>query len=63
MNRDRLGLPGDTFWASGALGQRLIVIPSERLVIVRFGVTHEKAHVDIAGITRLVTDVVEALHG
>jgi len=55
--------PGDAFWTSGALGQRLIVLPSERLVIARFGVSHEKPHVDVAGVTRLVTDVVEALRG
>ena len=63
MNHDRLGLSGDAFWASGALGQRLVVIPSERIVIARFGASHEKTHVDVDGVARLVRDVLNALHG
>ena len=33
-------LPDDAFYASGHLHQKLLVVPSARLVIARFGVTH-----------------------
>jgi len=33
-------LPNDAFYASGHLHQKLLVVPSARLVIARFGVTH-----------------------
>lgn len=33
-------LPNDAFYASGLLHQKLLVVPSARLVIARFGVTH-----------------------
>jgi hypothetical protein len=31
------GFPKDGFYASGNLGQRIYVVPSQRLVVVRFG--------------------------
>jgi CubicO group peptidase (beta-lactamase class C family) len=33
-------LPADAFYAAGHLHQKVLVIPSARLVIARFGVTH-----------------------
>lgn len=57
--RDGWGVPPDSFFASGMLGQRVFVAPSERLVIVRFGVTHG----DEEGLGRLVADVIAALEG
>ena len=36
------GVPADTFYALGNLGQYLAVIPSERLVILRLGRAHTK---------------------
>lgn len=33
------GLPADTFWAAGHDGQSMAVIPSQRLVVVRLGLT------------------------
>ena len=36
----RAALPPDAFYGSGNLGQRIYVIPSRRLVVVRMGATH-----------------------
>lgn len=33
-------MPEDAFYGSGNLGQRVVVLPSEKLVIVRLGLTH-----------------------
>ena len=35
--RVALGFPKDGFFASGVMGQRIYIIPSEHLVIARFG--------------------------
>jgi len=56
--RTGLGMPRDAFYASGVLGQYVIIIPSERIVIVRFGVSGNQY--DIEGVSRLVADVVTA---
>jgi CubicO group peptidase (beta-lactamase class C family) len=50
------GWPRDAFFAKGTIGQYVIVIPSERLVIVRLGVSPNWP--DIDGVSRLVSDVV-----
>lgn len=52
--------PADTFFARGFMGQYVVVIPSERLVLVRLGASHERGD-DIAGTDRLVGEVLEAL--
>jgi len=59
--RARWGIPDDTFFASGLLGQRVVVIPSRRLVIVRFGVTEDFPNFDIQGLGRLIADVIAAV--
>ena len=58
--RVRAGMPADTFFGSGLFGQRLAVIPSQRLVIARLGVTVDPPDFDIEGFERLVADVIAA---
>jgi CubicO group peptidase (beta-lactamase class C family) len=52
------GWPRDAFFAKGMIGQYVIVIPSERLVIVRLGVSPNRPDVD--GVSQLVSDVIAA---
>jgi CubicO group peptidase (beta-lactamase class C family) len=52
------GWPRDAFFAKGTIGQYVIVIPSERLVIVRLGVSPNWPDVD--GVSQLVSDTVAA---
>ncbi len=56
--RTSLGMPRDAYYASGVLGQYVIIVPSERLVIARFGISGNQY--DIAGVSRLVADVIAA---
>lgn len=55
------GWPRDAFFAKGSLGQYVIAIPSERLVIARFGRTANWP-LDADGVSQLVADVVAATH-
>jgi len=55
------GWPRDAFFAKGSIGQYVIVIPSERLVIARFGRTANWP-LDADGVSQLVADVVAATH-
>jgi CubicO group peptidase (beta-lactamase class C family) len=55
------GWPRDAFFAKGTIGQYTIVIPSERLVIVRLG-RSPNAPPKADGVFDLVRDVVEATH-
>jgi CubicO group peptidase (beta-lactamase class C family) len=54
-------MPADAFMAQGIYGQTVVVVPSERLVIARFGTTYDlrMAMIDVC---RLTADVVAALH-
>jgi CubicO group peptidase (beta-lactamase class C family) len=57
--RVRLGIPRDAFFASGDLGQRIVILPTQRLVIVRLGDAVDPTG-DIHGLGRLVSEVIAA---
>ena len=59
--RTSRGWPADSFYASGTFGQYVVIIPSERLVIARFGTSGNRY--DIEGVSRLVTEVISATGG
>jgi CubicO group peptidase (beta-lactamase class C family) len=60
--RTERGWPRDAFFAQGTMGQYVIIIPSERLVIVRFGRSPNWPP-DVDGVFQLVTDVIAATNG
>jgi CubicO group peptidase (beta-lactamase class C family) len=57
--RIRLGIPRDAFFASGNLGQRIVILPTQHLVIVRLGDSVDPTG-DIGGLGRLVKEVIAA---
>jgi CubicO group peptidase (beta-lactamase class C family) len=56
------GMPAGSFFASGTLGQRIVIAPAERLVVVRFGRSLDFPTFDIQGLMRLVADANAAVH-
>jgi CubicO group peptidase (beta-lactamase class C family) len=61
--RARWGMPGvpkDAYFARGYLGQYIVVVPSEKLVLVRMGISRGPGG-GIQGVGELVRDVIEAL--
>ena len=53
-------MPADAYWAAGHDGQRLVVVPSADVVVVRLGFD-PALEGDELGVERLVADVVEVL--
>jgi CubicO group peptidase (beta-lactamase class C family) len=58
--RVRLGIPRDAFFASGYLGQRVFILPTQHLVIARLGDSVDPTG-DIRGLARLVREVIAAV--
>ncbi|MFO1166621.1 MAG: serine hydrolase [Rhodoblastus sp.] len=55
------GFTPDSYFASGSMGQRVIIVPSAKLVIARLGRTADWPDFDIRGTGRLVREVIAAL--
>jgi CubicO group peptidase (beta-lactamase class C family) len=51
-------LPKDMFYARGAFGQYIVIVPSEKLVVVRMGISLEGG----TGIGEVVAGIIDALH-
>jgi CubicO group peptidase (beta-lactamase class C family) len=51
-------LPKDMFFARGAFGQYIVIVPSERLVVVRLGISVDGG----TGIGDVVAQIIAALH-
>jgi CubicO group peptidase (beta-lactamase class C family) len=58
--RVALGIPRDAFFASGDLGQRVVIMPTQRLVVVRLGDSVDPTG-DMRGLARLVKEVIAAV--
>jgi CubicO group peptidase (beta-lactamase class C family) len=54
------GFPRDSYFASGLLGQRIVIMPSQKLVVVRLGDSIDPTG-DIKGVARLVKEVIAAI--
>lgn len=54
------GVPADTFLGRGFLGQYLVIVPSRRLVVARFGCANGFG-ADYQGVARLVAEAVAAV--
>jgi CubicO group peptidase (beta-lactamase class C family) len=61
LGRIEGGMPCDTLFASGNLGQRVYIIPSSKLAIVRLAVTQKFPDFDIRGDNRFIRDVLATL--
>jgi CubicO group peptidase (beta-lactamase class C family) len=57
--RVSLGIPRDAFFASGDLGQRVVILPTQHMVIVRLGDAVDPTG-DIRGLGRLVKEAIAA---
>jgi CubicO group peptidase (beta-lactamase class C family) len=57
--RISMGIPRDAFFAFGDMGQRIVILQSQRMVIVRLGDSADPTG-DIHGLGRLVREVIAA---
>jgi CubicO group peptidase (beta-lactamase class C family) len=55
------GMPAEAFMAQGIYGQTVVVVPSERLVIARFGTTYDLRQA-MADVCRLTASTITAVH-
>jgi CubicO group peptidase (beta-lactamase class C family) len=60
--RVAMGIPRDAFFAFGDQGQRIVILQSQRMVIVRLGDSVDPTG-DIRGLGRLVREVIAAVQG
>jgi len=49
-------------FASGMNGQRIIIVPSKHLVVVRFGSIVDPPQLEMKDLARLIADVSDAIH-
>jgi CubicO group peptidase (beta-lactamase class C family) len=63
LRRVRFGMPADSYFANGSLGQDIVIAPVEQLVVVRFGRSMEFPTFDIKGVSRLTAEANAALNG
>ena len=61
LDRIKAGMPADAFFASGNRGQRIYIVPSERLIIVRLGMMHRPPDFYIVDDLRLIREAIAAL--
>jgi CubicO group peptidase (beta-lactamase class C family) len=59
QGRIRAGIPRDAFFAFGFLGQRVAIIPSQHMVVVRMGDSVDPDG-DIVGVERLIREAIAA---
>jgi hypothetical protein len=57
--RVSLGIPRDAYYASGNLGQRCVIIPSQHMVVVRMGDSVDPSG-DMRGLAQLIKEVIAA---
>jgi CubicO group peptidase (beta-lactamase class C family) len=60
LYRTKAGIPRDAFMARGAFGQYVVIIPSQKLVVARFGPAFTERD-DMNVVARLVADVIDTL--
>ena len=60
LYRIRAGIPADAFMARGAYGQYVVVVPSKRLVVARFGMALDRRN-DLDTVAHLIAEVIGTL--